>query len=274
MQATLSGKTVIVTGAARGIGRAIVEKLVSRDANVMVAGSNEEGLKRVVQDLQTRMTEAKDKERVAHLACDISQKFGVNNLISATISAFDRIDALITTIVDFEKGDLLDLHVDVLDHLVAANLRSAFLLTQLAAKKMIAQKENTASREADCAIVHVSALSGLLSSPEIGAHAAACAGLQQLTRSFAGALAPHGVRVNGVAPGGVMTDTLKESIAATPDLRSTLIARTPLGRIGEASEAAEAALFLASERASFITGQTLIVDGGRSILDPLAAANA
>lgn len=269
----LKGKTVIVTGAATGVGRAVAERLVSGGANVMLAGSNEDALKSIAASLTSNMTDDEDKNRVARFSCDISQKFGVNNLLAATVSTYDRIDALITTTTDFEKGDLLTMKVDVLDRLMASNLRSAFLITQAAAHKMIAQAQADGADKADAAVVHVSSLSGQLASPEVAAYAASCAALQQLTRSFAAALAGRGVRVNGVAPGGVMTETLKESIATTPELRTTLIGRTPLGRIGEVAEAAEAALFLASERASFITGQTLIVDGGRSILDPLAAAS-
>ncbi len=273
MQTTLKGKTVIVTGAATGVGRAIAERLAQRGANVMVAGAQEERLKSLVSDLTADMTSDEDRNRVARFTCDISQKFGVNNLLAATVSTFDHIDALVTTTTDFEKGELLDMRVEVFDRLWAANLRSAFLVTQVAAKKMITRAQSRGEERADGAIVHVSSLSGQLGSPEVAAYAATCAALQQLTRSFAAALAQHGIRVNGVAPGGVMTDTLKQSINEAPDLRAALIGRTPLGRIGAATEAAEAALFLASDRASFMTGQTLIVDGGRSILDPLAAAN-
>ena len=220
-----------------------------------------------------------ERGSVARFTCNISQKFGVNNLIAATLDAFERIDALITTPSDFERGGPLELPVEALDRVMASNLRSAFLLSQAVATRMIAQsKERADDDEADGpfqggAIVHVSALSGQLSAPEVTAHAISCAALDQLPRSLAGALAPHGIRVNGVAPGGVMTDALRNSMNSEPELRTALIGRTPLGRVGEASEAAETALFLASERASFITGQIMVVDGGRSILDPLAAAN-
>lgn len=261
------GKTVIVTGAARGVGRAVAELLYERGANVMLADSDEDKLQ------AARESFPPESGRVARFTCNVSQKFGVNNLTAATIDAFDRIDALITTAPDFERGDPMTLDVEALDRVLANNVRSAFLLSRSVAAKMVARSAAEESEKATGAIVHVSALSGRLSSPEVAAHAISCAALDQLTRSFAATLAPQGVRVNGVAPGGVMTETLKNSIAEEPQLRPALIARTPLGRIGEAAEAAEAALFLASDKASFITGQVLTVDGGRSILDPLAAAN-
>ncbi|MEM9724606.1 MAG: SDR family oxidoreductase [Pseudomonadota bacterium] len=258
------GRTVIVTGAARGVGRAAAELLVQNGANVMLADRDEAKLKEVRPE---------GKGETAHFSCDLSQKFGVNNLLAAATDAFERIHAVITTPTDFERGDPMTLTVDALDRVLAANLRSAFLLSQAAAAKMIARAEADGTEGEAGAIVHVSALSGQLSAPDIAAHAISCAALDQLTRTLAATLAPKGIRVNGVAPGGVMTDALKTSIGEEPQLQPALIARTPLGRLGEASEAAEAALFLISSRASFITGQIMTVDGGRSVLDPLAAAN-
>lgn len=267
MTEAFSGKTVIVTGAGRGVGRASALRLAELGANVMMADANEAVLQATKDDF------AGARGAVARFHCDLSQKFGVSNLLAATLAAYDAIDAVITTPVDFERGDPLTLPVEALDRVLAMNLRSAFMLSQAAATKMIARAAAAGEETADGAIVHVSALSGQISSPDIAAHAISCAALDQLTRSLAASLAPKGIRVNGVAPGGVLTETLRKSMADEPQLRPALIARTPLGRLGEAVEAAEAALFLISEKASFITGQILTVDGGRTVLDPLAAAN-
>lgn len=261
------GKTVIVTGAARGVGRAVSELLFERGANVMLADSDEAKLQ------AAKAVFPQETGRVARFTCNVAQKFGVSNLIAATIDAFERIDGLITIAPEFERGDPLSLDVDALDRVMAGNVRSAFLLSQQVAGKMLARAKAEERETAEGAIVHISALSGRLSSPEVAAHAISCAALDQLTRSLAATLAPSGVRVNGVAPGGVLTDNLKNSLSGEPQLRSAIIASTPLGRIGEASEAAEAAVFLASEAASFITGQVFVVDGGRSILDPVAATS-
>lgn len=270
MADSFAGKAVIVCGGSRGVGRAAARKLVELGADVMLADPDEAQLQAAVADIQG------GKGQAAHFTCDVSQKFGVNNLLAATQDAFQRIDALITTPGDFERGDPLNLSVEALDRVLATNLRSAFLLSQAVAAKMIARADASA-QEAEPgtvgAIVHVSALSGQLSSPAIAAHAISCAALDQLTKSLAATLAPKGIRVNGVAPGGVMTENLRSAFSEEPQLRPALIGRTPLGRLGEPGEAAEAALFLISDRASFITGQILTVDGGRSILDPLAAAN-
>ncbi|MCI4665569.1 MAG: SDR family oxidoreductase [Neomegalonema sp.] len=261
------GKTVIVTGAARGVGRAIAEKLFERGANVMLADADEAKLQATKKALPI------ESGRIAGFTCDVTQKFGVNNLIAATIDAYDQIDALITTAPDFERGDPMTLPVEAIDRAIAANVRSAFLLSQAVAAKMIARAKAAEKEKAQGAIVHVSALSGRLSSPEVAAHAISCAAIDQLTRSFAATLADAGLRVNGVAPGGILTDALRTALAGDPQLRPSLISSTPLGRIGETTEAAEAALFLISDAASFITGQILVVDGGRSVLDPVAATN-
>ncbi|MCI4662754.1 MAG: SDR family oxidoreductase [Neomegalonema sp.] len=265
--AQFDGKTVIVTGAARGVGRSVARRMLESGAKVMLADSDEAKLTETRDDLRG------NNGNVAAFGCDISQKFGVNNLLSATLDAFDHIDVLVTTATDYERVDPLDLTADALERVMASNLRSAFMLTKIVSAKMIAQKETAKEGSSAGSIVHVSSLAGQVASPEIAAFSISCAALDQLTRSFAIALAPHGIRVNGVAPGGVMSENVRLAIKETPDLRAAMMARTPLGRIGEPKEAADAVLFLASQAASFITGQIMVVDGGRSALDPLAATN-
>lgn len=266
MVASFEGKTVIVTGAGRGVGRSISARLIERGACVMMADSDEELLKRARESFPD------GTENLDRFTCNISQKFGVNNLLAATLDAFDRVDALITCPVDSERGDPLSLSADALDRVLGANLRSAFLVSKVVATKMIEQAESRGEDAPAGAIVHISSLAAQIASPEITSFAISCAALDALTRSLAVTLAPHRIRVNGVAPGGVMTNRLRDAIAGNPDLRPALIAATPLGRIGATEEAAEAALFLASNDASFITGQIITVDGGRSALDPLASA--
>ena len=121
------------------------------------------------------------------------------------------------------------------------------------------------------ALVNISSIAAQRTVPELLAYSVSCAALDQLTRSFAAALAPQAIRVNAVALGAVMTRRLREALSERGELRDEMVSVTPLGRIGEAEEAAEAALFLASPAASFVTGQVLAVDGGRLVLDPLAS---
>jgi 7-alpha-hydroxysteroid dehydrogenase len=118
--------------------------------------------------------------------------------------------------------------------------------------------------------VNVTSVAAQLTLPELAPYSVSCAAVDQLTRSMAVALAPRGVRVNAVSIGGVMTGALKDALREREDLRGQMIGVTPIGRIGEPAEAAEVAVFLASDAASFVTGQIVAVDGGRSLLDPLA----
>lgn len=258
MDASLEGKAAIVTGASHAVGAAIAARLVEAGARVMLSGGDEARLRAGADDLPDK------PGAVVRFASDLSQKFGVNNLIAATLDAFERIDILITTAIEVESDDVLEMSVESLDRVLAANLRAAFLVSQAVAQRMVAQSEGAGEGEPGGAIVHVTGLSGRMASPEMAAYAVACAGIDQLTRAQAVRLGKHGVRVNGVAPGGLMTDALRKEMGETPSLRGELIAGAPMGRIGEPGEVADAALFLASDRASFINGGILVVDGGRS----------
>ena len=150
------------------------------------------------------------------------------------------------------------------------NVRATFRLSQAVARRMIAQAEEAGGSPAAGAIVNITSIAARRTLPELLHYSVSCAALDQLTRSMAVSLAPHHVRVNAVALGSVMTRNLREALRDREELRAQLRAVTPLGRVGEASEAADAVLFFASPQSSFITGQILSVDGGRTILDPLA----
>ncbi|MEM1345639.1 MAG: SDR family oxidoreductase, partial [Pseudomonadota bacterium] len=158
---------------------------------------------------------------------------------------------------------------DAFDAAYTDNVRNVFTLAQATARRMIAQSEDDPDFRG--AIVTVTSIAARRTVPELFAHSVSCAALDQLTRSMAACLAEHRIRVNGVAIGSVMTQTLREALKERSDLREEMVRVTPLGRIGEAEEAAEAAVYLASDKASFVTGQIMAVDGGRTVLDPLAS---
>jgi len=167
------------------------------------------------------------------------------------------------------SGGLFDLTAADFDAALSCNVRSTFLLTQLVAKRMIQQRE--ADPEFAGALVNITSIAARRTVPGLLAYSVSTAALDQLTRSAAVCLAPHGIRVNAVALGAVMTATLRAALHEREELRDEIAAVTPLGRVGEAEEAAEAALFLASPAAGFITGQIVAVDGGRLVLDPLTS---
>lgn len=266
MSLSIAGKTAIVTGAAKGIGLAIARHFVERGAKVMFADLDEA---RLAEEFEASPGDESVKRA---FSCDLSQKLAMTNLLSATVDAFDRIDILVNANRGFMATDPLNPEDQSLEALLKQNLMCSVRLTQMTAKRMIAQAERDGKDEGPVgAIVNISTLAAQCTLPELLAFSVAGAALDQATRSLALALAPERIRVNGIAIGSVMSASLQAALKENPDWRSDIAERTPLGRIAAPAELVETALFLASEGASFITGQVLNVDGGRGLLDAIPA---
>ncbi|MER5170859.1 SDR family oxidoreductase [Thioclava sp. GXIMD2076] len=262
MSLSISGKTAIVTGAAHGIGLAIARHFVDRGANVMFADIDESRLKDEFADTDT------SEGPVRIFAGDLCQKLNVANLLSATIDAFDRIDILVNTNRSFTPCDPLDPDQTVLDDMLSQNMKSSLRISQLTAKRMIAQAEKDGRTEGEIgSIVNISTLASTRSQPETLAYSIACAAQEQAVRGLAVALAPHRIRVNGVSFASVMSRSLQDALKENSEWREEIIGGTPLGRIAAPSELAETVQFLASSGASFTTGQIIRIDGGRGLLD-------
>jgi 7-alpha-hydroxysteroid dehydrogenase len=263
MSLTITGKSAIVTGAARGIGLAIARHFVDRGARVMFADADEAKL---VEEVGA---EAAKDGPARYFAGDLSQKLTLANLLSATVDAFERIDILVNaqrTVAITE--DPLNPDDPSIETMLRQNFVPALKLSQMTARRMIAQAERDGQDDGPVgAIINVTTLAARRVQPPLLAYAVAGAALDQATQTLAVALAPERIRVNGIAIASVMSASLQASLKDNPDWNDAVVAGTPLGRIATPAEVAEVAQFLASDGAGFVTGQVLTVDGGRGIVD-------
>ncbi len=260
---SIEGKTVIVTGAANGVGLAIGRQFADKGANVMFADMDEDGLR-------DQLGEVTEDSNIRYFAGDLRERLTIANLLSATIDAFDRIDVLINGSRQMMASNPLDIEDDTVETLLTQNLLTSLRLSQLVAKRMIKQAEGQEEGTAG-AIVNLSSIAARRTHPDLLAYSVSTAALDQMTRSLAVALAPYRIRVNAVSFGSVMSASLKGALKENKDYREDIEDHTPLGRIAGASEVADAVQYLASDGAGFVTGQIMTVDGGRTLLDPVAA---
>lgn len=265
MSFSISGKTAIVTGAANGIGLAIARHFVDKGANVMFADMDEARLEDEVGE------EARSEGPVRMFAGDLRQKLTMANLLSATVDAFDHIDILVNASRQCGPSDALDPEHDLVEELLEQNLLTSLRLCQMTAKRMIQKAEKAEVEGMIGSIVNLSSLAAVRTQPQLLGYSISSAAVEQMTRSMAVALAPRGIRVNAVSFGSVMSASLQGALREHSDWRDRIERGTPLGRIASADEVAEAVHFLASDASGFMTGQVLTLDGGRGLLDVVAA---
>lgn len=263
MSFSIAGKTAIVTGAANGIGLAIGRQFVEKGANVMFADMDEKRLK-------NELGEQVDDSNVRYFAGDLRERLTIANLVSATLDAFDEIDILVNGSRQVVPSNPLDPDDDSVISLLNQNLMPAFRLTQLVARRMIKQSDTESEKQAG-SIINLSSIAARRTHPDLLAYSVSSAALDQMTRSMAVALAPNRIRVNAVAFGSVMSASLKSILKEHRDYRQDIESHTPLARVAAPGEVADAVQFLASDGSGFMTGQVITVDGGRTLLDPVAA---
>jgi glucose 1-dehydrogenase len=248
----LEKRVALITGAARGIGFAIAERFVAEGAIVVLADVlDEEG------------TQSAAVLGADYLHCDVSKADEIAALVAAVIAKHGAIDILVNNAAISIAKDFLAITESDFDAVIGVNLKGPFLLTQAVARLMIGQVK--AGRKAG-AIVNMSSVNDTLAIPVIAPYSMSKGGVKQLTAVSALALAEHGIRVNAIGPGSIMTDMLK-GVATDKAAMNRILSRTPLGRVGEPSEIASVAAFLASDDASYISGQVIYVDGARMPLN-------
>jgi glucose 1-dehydrogenase len=246
----LENKVAVVTGAARGIGLACAQRLAAEGAAVLLADREE----------QAGAAAAASIPGAEFVGGDVSRKADVDAIIKRALDRHGRVDVLVNNAGITHACDFLDLAEADFDRVLAVNLKSMFLCGQAAARAMV----NGGIRGS---IVNMSSANAVVAIPNQVPYVVSKGGINQLTKVMAVALAPHGIRVNAIGPGTILTELAKQAVLTDEAARRKILSRTPLGRCGEPEEVASVAAFLASDDASYLTGQTIYPDGGRLALN-------
>jgi NAD(P)-dependent dehydrogenase (short-subunit alcohol dehydrogenase family) len=245
----LGGRVCIVTGGAQGIGEACVRRFAR------------EGAKPVIADVD----DARGKALASELGCmyqhcDVGDKADVDALVAKTMQAHGRIDILVNNAGIFKAADFLDVTEADFDAVLRVNLKGSFLMGQAVAREMVKAGVHGA-------IVNMSSVNGTLTIPTISSYNVSKGGINQLTRVMALSLVDKGIRVNAVAPGTIATELAAKAVLTSEEAKARIMSRTPMKRFGEPSEIADTVAYLASDAASYITGEIVVVDGGRMTLN-------
>jgi len=245
---SLEGRTALVTGGGRGIGKAIAKRLAAAGANVVIASRKLEVLEATAKELGATGA------RVVPMGCHVGRKEDLERIVAETTSQVGPIDILVNnSATNIGQGPALSTTDEMLLKMVEVNVLSAFRLVNLIAPGMTERKRGS--------IINIASISGLKPQPGGLLYSFTKAGLIMMTRSWARELGPHGVRVNAIAPGLIKTD-FSEYYWKDEGRATELLGEQPMRHLGQPDEVGFAALYLASDEASFVTGQVMVVDGG------------
>jgi len=250
----LKGRVAVITGASRGIGRAIAEGMAVFGARVAVSSRKLDACERVVESISKSGGEA------IAVQCNISDKEQLSNLIGRTIAAWGRLDILVcNAAVNPYYGPMATISDEAYDKIMNSNVRSNFWLCNMAAPHMVKQGAGS--------IIIVSSIGGAQGSANLGVYGVSKAADSALVRNLAVEWGPKGIRANCIAPGLIRTD-FSRALWEKPELLARVERNTPVPRIGEPEDIAGVAVFLASRAAAYLTGQTVVVDGGLTMKEP------
>jgi NAD(P)-dependent dehydrogenase (short-subunit alcohol dehydrogenase family) len=247
----LEDKVAVVTGGSRGVGLELTKTLLQQGAKVVICGRKKEGL-------DAAKAELGETNKLLVLQAHIAKEDDVSNLFDAAVKQFGRLDILINNVgMNLITGAFIETDLVIWQKIIDSNLTGAFLCSRKAATLMTEQKKGK--------IVSISSIAGRRATPAMGIYGIAKAGIEMMTRVLAMELAPSNIQVNAIAPSMVRTDFSKP-FWSNEDLHSQIIKSIPLGRIAEPIDIIHPVLFLCSDGSDYITGQTIVVDGGATAI--------
>ena len=244
----LGGRVCIVTGAAQGIGEACARRSAAEGAKVVIADIDDVRGQATAQDIGA-----------LYVRCDVGDKAQVDTLVAKTMLSHGRVDVLVNNAGIFKAAEFLDISESDFDAVLRINLKGSFLVGQAVAREM--------AKAGKGVIVNMSSVNAVLAIPDIASYNVSKGGINQLTRVMALALADKGIRVNAVAPGTIATELAAKAVLTSEEAKKKIMSRTPMKRLGEPSEIADVVAWLASDAASYVTGEIVVVDGGRMTLN-------
>ena len=246
---TMEGKVALITGGRRGIGKALALAFAEAGADVSICSRTDEGgeLEAVADEIR------KIGRRALAIKADVSSRVDVENMVGKTVAELGGIDVLLNSAGICPLSSMLETEEDLWDSIIDINLKGCYLCSRTVGRLMVEREKGN--------IINIASTAGLRPAPHHAAYSVSKAGVVMLTRELARELGSHNIRVNAIAPWTVKT-ILAEPLLSNPEYVKTALANLPLGRFGETDDIVGAALFLASDAASWITGHTLAVDGG------------
>ncbi|RJP17289.1 MAG: SDR family oxidoreductase [Candidatus Abyssobacteria bacterium SURF_5] len=244
---TLAGKVAVVTGASKGIGKAIALGFAGAGADLAICSRKEENLEPVAAEIERL------GRRAFAAVADVSKRDDIERFVSDTLGKFGRIDILVNNVARNIMSPIMNLREDGWDKIISTNLKSYFLFCQAVGQVMMGQGSGV--------IINMSSTAGQKAAPLLGAYSISKAGVDMLTKVLARELAGIGVRVNAISPGMVET-SFSQAIWSSPEMYGEVIRDIPLGRLATTEEIVGLAIFLASDASSYVTGSIVNIDGG------------